>query len=148
MKAKGFCLKTWGSTGKNYLVHTFMRDDIFWLIYFTYYIFVRAFIHYWLTVFSLSNSASQDYHKWINSLDLFDLDGNNFAMSLCFGFLSFVFFCCVVFQLPGDCTDEKKPTQNPEQLSIIFFPICIYKPGRKKFTAEQMESVQTNHYIC
>ncbi|PKU44573.1 hypothetical protein llap_5126 [Limosa lapponica baueri] len=42
----------------------------------------------------------------------------------------------------------KKTTPKPKQLSVIFFPICIYKPGRKKFIAEQMESVQTNHYIC
>lgn len=44
----------------------------------------------------------------------------------------------------------KKKQQNnkkPKQLSVIFLPICIYKPSRKKFTAEQMESVQANHYI-
>lgn len=92
----------------------FMRDDIFRLIYFTYYIFVIAFIHYWLTVFSLSNSASQDYHKWITSLDLFDLDGNNFAMFLCFGFLSFGFFVVLYFSFPEIVQMKKKPpkTQN------------------------------------
>lgn len=43
--------------------------------------------------------------------------------------------------------NNKKKKQKQKKLSVIFLPICIYKPSRKKFTAEQMESVQTNHYI-
>jgi len=42
----------------------------------------------------------------------------------------------------------KKTVEKSKTIEYNVLAHLLYKPGRKKFIAEQMESVQTNHFIC
>jgi len=50
-------------------------------------------------------------------------------MSVCFAFLSFGYFDCFVFQLPGDCADEKNQPKTQNNGVQFSFPSAFTSPA-------------------